>query len=617
MGEKNKCFSLTCYPVIGQKSGDSNEIRMGAKFSKGGKLKQPNGTEGHEGDESLDTFDKTSTLPASFRKKDEEVTKAGTLPRGGVDLNRSTSFSKRFRKSMTKLVGKNDVIEQPINECETPTKNVLGTEEGKENKDVSEDKTDFKAAETPKREIDIKTAQKRARAAFFQDLYNPKEPVHIPKPPRSRNLESPSEKVDHEADITVTTAALGTPVGKLIKKHEGEIEKQLNRSNSFNSEKKENELETKNNADSALSENEKLDLSVKDKSIMKENESLANEKTSLLEEKVITESLEKEIKKEEHVVYENKEQSEVIHMASETGASEADNNSVQVVSMVSKTEEVEHFSSVSSSKVIETHEGNDETEVKVHTRVAVEDDMTNTMTIIQSNETMTSVNQEIEESHLQEEVSIPHSPEEKSKEKTEESLPTCSSVVEEDDKEGEIEKVSDDLQVNDTAADSEETGTEDEPKQKDIEEHAMTKDNGDHAIISHEEEEIKIDQSKPSDAVQAIKDDNVTEPNSLESIDQNDEINQASNETREPEKMPEEEGVLVKEKTQDNTAAAVAVDSRSDAGSEGGISTDEGIVASDDEDNKKPELQKESALETTTIKSSDKSCEELEDEKES
>jgi len=50
-----------------------------------------------------DSFDKTSTLPASFRRKGHEVSKTGSLPRNSGtlprQLDRSTSFSKRFRKS--------------------------------------------------------------------------------------------------------------------------------------------------------------------------------------------------------------------------------------------------------------------------------------------------------------------------------------------------------------------------------------------------------------------------------------------------------------------------------------------------------------------------------------
>ena len=77
---------------------------MGAKQSKGGKVTVQNVTDAN-GDENLDTFNKTSTLPATFRAKDDDVIKSGTLPREGVALDRNTSFSKRFRKSVSKLIG--------------------------------------------------------------------------------------------------------------------------------------------------------------------------------------------------------------------------------------------------------------------------------------------------------------------------------------------------------------------------------------------------------------------------------------------------------------------------------------------------------------------------------
>jgi len=214
---------------------------MGAKFSKGGKVKQ-NGTDAAH-DESLDTFNKTSTLPASFRKKEAEITQSGTLPRSGGDLNRSTSFSKRFRKSITKLVAQKEVSENEIaSDSQVPTEPssvVLGHGECEDKlKDVIEEEVDSKERSphktprkevlvTPHREIDPKIAQKRARAQFFQELYNSKEPVHIPKPPRSRNIPSPLEKVDTDSDVKVPAAnVIGTPVVKLIEKHEEAIEKQ-------------------------------------------------------------------------------------------------------------------------------------------------------------------------------------------------------------------------------------------------------------------------------------------------------------------------------------------------------------------------------------------------------
>lgn len=188
---------------------------MGAKQSKGGKVKQ-NGTES-AGDEGLETFDKTSTLPATFKAKEEEMTKCGTLPREGVALDRNTSFSKRFRKSVSKLVGHKGKQEG----CTDSPK----TEDNLENKDennADRNKTKDEKDSTVKSPIDPKLAQKIARAKFFQDLYS--TPTNVPKPPRSRNGFSPQQENGLSED-DVDRANNTTPVVKLIEKHQEAIEK--------------------------------------------------------------------------------------------------------------------------------------------------------------------------------------------------------------------------------------------------------------------------------------------------------------------------------------------------------------------------------------------------------
>lgn len=188
---------------------------MGAKQSKGGKVKQ-NGTE-TAGEEGLGTFDKTSTLPATFKAKDEEMTKCGTLPREGVALDRNTSFSKRFRKSVSKLVGHKGKQEG----CTDSPK----TEDNLENKDeknADRNGTKDEKDSTVKSPIDPKLAQKIARAKFFQDLYS--TPTNVPKPPRSRNGFSPQQENGLSED-DVDRANNTTPVVKLIEKHQDAIEK--------------------------------------------------------------------------------------------------------------------------------------------------------------------------------------------------------------------------------------------------------------------------------------------------------------------------------------------------------------------------------------------------------
>eukprot|EP00092_Neocalanus_flemingeri_P003400 GFUD01003642.1.p1 GENE.GFUD01003642.1~~GFUD01003642.1.p1 ORF type:complete len:717 (+),score=243.96 GFUD01003642.1:188-2338(+) len=90
---------------------------MGAKLSKKGDKKADD--EFIINGKSLpENFDNTSTLPASFRrKKHQEVSKFGSLPRNSGTLprhlDRSSSFSKRFRKSCRNWVaGKGNTAQQ-------------------------------------------------------------------------------------------------------------------------------------------------------------------------------------------------------------------------------------------------------------------------------------------------------------------------------------------------------------------------------------------------------------------------------------------------------------------------------------------------------------------------
>merc|ERR1719431_2550012 len=66
-----------------------------------------------------ENFDKTSTLPASFRRRDEEVVMTGTLPR---NLNRNQSFSKRFRKSCKNWAAQRGLIDPCKADNQTETK---------------------------------------------------------------------------------------------------------------------------------------------------------------------------------------------------------------------------------------------------------------------------------------------------------------------------------------------------------------------------------------------------------------------------------------------------------------------------------------------------------------
>jgi len=132
---------------------------MGAKNSK---VKKGEKKGAAAGDESSDQVDKTATLPASFKKKEVETGgKTETLPR---NLNRSTSFTNSCRNWAKKKGLVKDKSPNSKDENETPTK--TSQEEVKEN---GTRKSETKEVITP---VVAKLAQKKARAQFFEDMYN-------------------------------------------------------------------------------------------------------------------------------------------------------------------------------------------------------------------------------------------------------------------------------------------------------------------------------------------------------------------------------------------------------------------------------------------------------------
>eukprot|EP00092_Neocalanus_flemingeri_P004055 GFUD01004365.1.p1 GENE.GFUD01004365.1~~GFUD01004365.1.p1 ORF type:complete len:1033 (-),score=421.72 GFUD01004365.1:250-3348(-) len=96
---------------------------MGAKFSKSSKGEKKWDDMKVNGKTLPENFDKTSTLPASFRRRDEEVVLTGTLPR---NLNRNQSFSKRFRKSCKNWAAQRGLID-PCKSKETETQSQVPT----------------------------------------------------------------------------------------------------------------------------------------------------------------------------------------------------------------------------------------------------------------------------------------------------------------------------------------------------------------------------------------------------------------------------------------------------------------------------------------------------------
>merc|ERR1712018_341379 len=103
--------------------------------------------------------EKSKTLPASTdttKMEENEVEEANitakseTLPRSSLD--RTSSFSKRLRKSMRKMVGRKKVKEsKKEDETENQDSNIIEPKEGE-------------------KEEDFKTVQQKARADFSKDM---------------------------------------------------------------------------------------------------------------------------------------------------------------------------------------------------------------------------------------------------------------------------------------------------------------------------------------------------------------------------------------------------------------------------------------------------------------
>ena len=297
---------------------------MGAKQSKSGKLSQQNGQNGGAAGDDLDTFNKTSTLPASFRdstKADDDVTKTGTLPReGAAEHEQNTSFSKRFRRSVSKLIGKDEKGEK------SPKKDINQEAgccaNGDASSPVKKSQDEGDAVKSP---VDHKLAQKIARAKFFQDLYT--TPTNVPKPPRSHNISFDKESGDETVDGKLT------PVVKLIEKHQEAIEK--------------HQEEIRNSMSSPDVMKTRMESFRKSKLIE------SNEKAEVKQEVCITtESSQQQsssVQKTEHSVEQTESCSSKIEERKES-VSMSQSSSVQSATVVEKSETISEQSSVQKTE---------------------------------------------------------------------------------------------------------------------------------------------------------------------------------------------------------------------------------------------------------------------------
>merc|ERR1711899_635301 len=132
--------------------------------------------------------DKSSTLPAPHNEEDESkvAVQSETLPRSGFE--RTTGLGKSFRKSMRKLVGKKKVKEEETEKKES------AAEEQTESTVEAAEKEDFK------------TAQQKARAEFFKEMYTDEE-----KEKKEEVLTTTEVETTDQEEEAVNVSLIGTP----------------------------------------------------------------------------------------------------------------------------------------------------------------------------------------------------------------------------------------------------------------------------------------------------------------------------------------------------------------------------------------------------------------------
>merc|ERR1711936_779315 len=131
--------------------------------------------------------DKSTTLPAPHNDEDESkvAVQSETLPRSGFE--RTTGLGKSFRKSMRKLVGKKKVKEE---------------EAEKKESDKVEENTKNGETKEGEQEENFKTAQQKARADFFKEMYTDNE----------EEMGDKKEEKKEDEEEAVNVSLIGTPV---------------------------------------------------------------------------------------------------------------------------------------------------------------------------------------------------------------------------------------------------------------------------------------------------------------------------------------------------------------------------------------------------------------------
>merc|ERR1712038_922650 len=152
--------------------------------------------------------DKSSTLPVPHNDEDESkvAVQSETLPRPGFE--RTTGLGKSFRKSMRKLVGKKKVKEE---------------EAEKKESDKVEENTENGETKEGEQEENFKTAQQKARADFFKEMYTDNEEEMGDKKEEKKEEEKKEEEIaktlETEAKEDEEEAVNVSLIGPLWKSH--------------------------------------------------------------------------------------------------------------------------------------------------------------------------------------------------------------------------------------------------------------------------------------------------------------------------------------------------------------------------------------------------------------
>ena len=164
------------------------------------------------GQEFPESLSKTSTLPASFRRK-THISKTGSLPRnsGGLDktFDRNTSFGQRFRKSCRNWARQKGLVSSNKENGKAPTESKIKDESKTEDTPPHVDQTEEPVTEQEKQsENDIGSivaslvveAHKKKMASRAQSRAQSREMLQVEEPLNTEEMEVPSIEKDETSE---------------------------------------------------------------------------------------------------------------------------------------------------------------------------------------------------------------------------------------------------------------------------------------------------------------------------------------------------------------------------------------------------------------------------------